>query len=370
MTGMEPALEKSPLYERHVAAEARMGEEDGWVVPMSYSGVLEEAARIRRTAAVFDLSHLGRIRLRGNGALSLLRRVCTADVVRQEDDTALHTLLCTPHGGVIEECLLLRLAESWVLTCGPGNRRKVLSHLAAQNVPDVRIDDQTGKVGQLAVVGPAAKEILRRILPVSLEGLTAGRVKTGSWMIADYLALRTAGLGVWGLEVMIPAMFLPRAWDYLMRQEDLVPAGMAAWDVLRVEAARCRYGQELHEAVDPISAGLQGCVDFGRDFLGAAALRAVAEKGPARRRVWLLRAETGPGNGTPPALRLPRMGTRLLDPAGREVGAFTSATFSPHYQRAAAMAYVASDVAEGAATLREDDGTAWRVEKVLGRVSS
>lgn len=392
---MEDLLHKSPLHDKHVAAEAVMGEEGGWAVPMSYSGALEEAAAARRRAVLFDLSHIGRIRLRGDGALTLLERVCTADVARQEDDTVLHTLLCNERGGVLDECCLIRLTNFWVLTCTAANREKIIEHLASQisqNIPDARVDDQTTKVGQLAAVGPDAQKILNRVLPINVEGVQPHHVKTGSLMIANYIAAWTGYAGGWGLEVMVPTMFLGRAWDYVMKQtgeKAVAPAGMAARDILRIEAGRCRYGHEINEMIDPITAGLRGSVSFDHDFIGVEALRKMFEKGPSRRRVLIVKEETAPSgtarNGTAPSGKplagsnsmtkkgkeeitptsIPLMGTRVLGDEDREVGAITSATYSPKYERPMAMAYVAADVAETGTILRVELAGDWRIEKVF-----
>ena len=122
---------KTPLYARHVAEGAELGEEGGWVIPLYYVGALEEAAEVRRRAGVFDLTHLGRIRIRGDGALDLLERACTSDVAHQEDDTAAYTLLCNERGGVLADALLLRLPDCWLMTTAAICRRKVLEHLRA-----------------------------------------------------------------------------------------------------------------------------------------------------------------------------------------------------------------------------------------------
>ncbi|MBN1942806.1 MAG: aminomethyltransferase family protein [Phycisphaerae bacterium] len=364
---MDNDLLKTSLHDKHVAAEAVMGEEGGWAVPMSYSGALEEASLAHKAAVLFDLSHLGRIRIRGDGALELLQRVCTADVARQEDDTVLHTLLCNERGGILDECRLIRLVNFWVLTCNAMNREKLLEHLLFQKIPDARVDDQTFKVGQLAVLGPTAQKILNHVLPISVDNLQPGQAKMGSLMIANYIAARTSLAGGWGLEVMVPTMFLARAWDYVMKQTGenaLAPAGMAAWDVLRIEAGRCRYGHELHEAVDPITAGLRSSVSFDHDFLGAEALKNVLKKGPSRRRVLMVGGKTAP-SGKPVTTSIPLMGTNVIGKEDRHVGEITSATFSPTYERPLAMAYVATDVAEPQTTLRVENAGAWRIEKVF-----
>jgi len=201
-------------------------------------------------------------------------------------------------------------------------------------------------------------------------------------MIANYIAAWTGYAGGWGLEVMLPTMFLGRAWDYVMKQtgeKAVAPAGMAARDILRIEAGRCRYGHEINEMIDPITAGVRGSVSFDHDFIGAESLRKIFEKGPSRRRVLMVKEETAPSGkllaGSSQTMKkgkeeiiptsIPLMGTRILGDEDREVGAITSATYSPKYEAPLAMAYIAADVAEAGTTLRVESAGDWRVEKVF-----
>ncbi|MHC4295333.1 MAG: hypothetical protein ACYSTL_07085, partial [Planctomycetota bacterium] len=212
----EQELIKTALHSRHVALEAKMGEEAGWCVPLSYRGALEEVTKIRRRAGVFDLSHYGRIRIRGDGALDLLERACTADVVHQEDDTTLTTLLCNERGGIIDVCRLIRLANFWVMVCSPGAREKVLEHLTLLGDQfAAKVDDQTPKTSMLGVGGPGAPQILDAVLPFSVSDLPAGIVKFGSLMVARYIAERIDFIGEWGVCVEIPNMVTARAWTFI-----------------------------------------------------------------------------------------------------------------------------------------------------------
>ena len=155
-------------------------------LPLSYLGALDEAREVRRRAGVFDVSHIGRIRIRGNGALDLLEHVCTADVTRQEDNTAQSTLLCNAAGGILDAGFIVRLETFWVLTTSPGNREKVLNHL--QPFADefgAKVDDQTFKTCQLAVTGPAAATVLDTVLPEKVSTLPSHTAKMGSLLLAD-----------------------------------------------------------------------------------------------------------------------------------------------------------------------------------------
>jgi aminomethyltransferase len=351
----ETDLQQLPLHDKHTAAGASMGSEDGWAVPMHYGDALGEATRASRGAGLFDLSHLGRLRIRGDGALDLLERVCTHDVAHQEDDTAELTCLCNEQGGVIDCGFLYRLPRFWVLTTSAGNAAKVLAHLNEQaDAFDARVDNQGDKVAQLGVVGPDGEALLDAVLPISIAGLPRGAAKMGSLMVANYIASRTGLAGQWALEVMVPNAFAGQAWAYVTkkaRDNAIQPCGMAARDMLRMEAGLPRYGHELNETIDPITAGLAGCVSLDHDFIGADALAKISEAGPQRRRV-LLKLEDGKGEAS-----IPRQGTILRGTDGREIGTITSGSFSPTQGAILAQAYLAADAADvgAGAVLDEDD---------------
>ena len=143
---------QTALHAQHLSGEASMGEEAGWSMPLRFGAVAEEVQACRERAGVFDVSNVGRLRVRGDGALELLERVCTHDVARQEDNTASPTLLLNERGGILDMGILYRLDRFWVLTTSPDNREKILAHLQAQEIAGVKIDDQTNKVAQLAAV--------------------------------------------------------------------------------------------------------------------------------------------------------------------------------------------------------------------------
>ena len=348
----EDESHKPALHDQHVALDARMAPEAGWRMPLSYRGALDEAVGVRRRAGVFDVSHCGRIRIRGDGALDLLERACSCDVVHQEDDTSETTLLCNDRGGIIDCGRLIRLSDFWVLVTSPPCREKVLTHL--QELAEqygAKVDDQTDKTTMLVAAGPATAGILDAVLPFDVSDLPAGAVKFGSILIARYIAERVDLTGEWGVAVSIPDMMAGQAWKFVTQgagEHAIPPAGLAALDVLRIEAGLPRYGHELNETIDPVTAGLAGAVHFEHDFIGRDALATIREKGPARQLVGLVPAAP---SSTPTVASIPRSGTAVSTGDGSEVGAVTSATYSPTLEKVIAMAYVDREAAEAGTAL-------------------
>jgi len=332
---------KTALHDRHVAMDAEMVCGGGWLMPRRFRDVAEEVAEVRRRAGVFDISHVGRIRIRGDEALETVERACTADVIRQEDDTARVTLLCDEAGRIVDQCLIVRLEDYWLLTTSPSRRETVLAHLQAiADDLEATVDDQTPKTAMICVAGPAAEGILSEVLPVPVADLPVGAAKVGSLLIARYVALRTEYLGQWALEVVLTKMMVSQAWRFITDKvgvNAIPPAGLAARETLRIEAGQPGYGHELDETIDPFTAGLGWAVDFDHDFLGRGALEELRSRPPTRKRVGLILEAAGAA--------APQPATAVTSAADAPAGVVTSGVHSPSLDKTVAMAYVAPDLA-------------------------
>ena len=276
------ALLKTVLHDRHVSAAARMGPWEGWDMPLDYGDADGEVAEVRARAGVFDISHLGRIRIRGDGAVDLLERLCTSDAARQEDDTAAVTLLCNDAGKIIDAGILIRLESDWVLTCSAAARQKVLEHVQANAADfDVKVSDQTQNTAHIWACGRAAAGILDAVLPEKVSPLPRGAAKTGSFVVARYIASRTGCTNLWSLEVILPNMLANQAWSFITAKAGanaIRPAGMSAREILRKEASLPRRGSDFDDTTDPITAGFERAVDFNHDFLGRDAVLKIKQQ--------------------------------------------------------------------------------------------
>jgi aminomethyltransferase len=365
----EEKLHPSPLHDLHMALEAKMGEEAGHLIPLSYGNALGEARETRARAGVFDLSHAGRIRLRGDEAQVLLERLCTHDVAHQEDATIAPTLLCNERGGILAEVQLLRLEDHWLMNTPAVNRVKVLEHLTAHAAGlAVKIDDQTDKTVRIDVLGPRAGEILDAVLPFRVSQMAPHAAIEGSMLIIKYVAARTDLGSLWGAQVILPTMLAGKAWNFITHKAGdnaIKPAGLAAMDVLRIEEGLPRYGHEINETIDPITAGLANLVGLGHQFVGRDAVAQLSDRPPARKRVRLVIGPDRPPLGGATEITdsvflfdlqdiIPRQGATILDADGAEVGVVTSGTYSPTRRAVIAMGYVAASAATPEAKLHVD----------------
>ncbi len=336
---------RTPLHPRHVALGARLVPFAGWEMPVQYGGIIEEHRAVRRVAGLFDVSHMGELRLRGPRALDAVDALCANDPRRLTAGRALYTPLCHADGGTVDDCLVycLEPRADYLFVVNAANVAADLAWmqrtLADRGLApaDATLIDESPATALLALQGPRASAILGRALAPGRDGLVAALGPfhfARDVRIADApcLVARTGYTGEDGYEIACPADIVGSVWDALLAvgaPEGLRPCGLGARDTLRLEAALPLYGHELSPDISPLEAGLRRFVRLkDRDFCGAAALREAAAAGPAQHLVGLL--------PEPPAIA--RAGAAVSDPAGRPVGTVTSGTFAPTLGRGAAMA--------------------------------
>lgn len=345
-------MHKSPLHEFHVSCGAKMVEFAGWEMPIHYGGIRREHLHTRTKLSVFDVSHMGRIRIRGDGASLFLQRICTRDL----SDTSVHqskySHVCNQDGKILDDVIISRHDDHWMMICNAANREKILAWLGEHAAEgEVQIDDQTFDTAMLAIQGPEAVGFVESNFGLEIDNLKRYWFIDGEFLGIAYTIYRSGYTGEDGVEAVVPAgavsLMLPLLFgDDSSAASECKPAGLAARDTLRLEAAMPLYGHELHEGVDPISAGQGWCVQLENDFIGCEAMRKIHAEGPKRKLVGLqLEGQ-----------RIARQG-QPIQCDGRIVGEITSGTMSPTLEKSIAMGYVEASTA--------DKGT--RVSIDLGR---
>lgn len=334
------SLQRTPLYDWHMRAGARLIEFAGWEMPVHYpSGPLAEHQRVRTAAGLFDISHMGQLQVRGLHAEPFLQTIQTWDVRRTPVGQAHYALLCYADGGVVDDIFLYHLPDAWLIVVNAANRAKDLAWLRA-HLPsdDIVLEDISPTRAILAIQGPQAQTILQRATDVDLATLTYHGVCWGNVAGVPALIGATGYTGEYGYELSLPAERAEEVWVALLEMgapEGLIPCGLAARDTLRAEAALPLYSHELHAEVDPISAGLGFAVRFDKGpFLGRDALLKTRLEGPQRRLVGFEMLERS----------VPRHGYRVTM-GGVAVGQVTSGLYSPTTGRYVGMAYVPAEYA-------------------------
>jgi aminomethyltransferase len=320
-------LRRTALFDRHVAAGAKLVPFAGWEMPVQYAGVREEHLAVREHAGVFDVSHMGEVETRGPGALGFLQRMLSNDVSKLAVGGAQYSVLCREDGGVLDDLFTYRLGEDRFLTVtNASNHDKDLAWLRAHAGGfDVELVDRLDDYAMLAVQGPDARALLA---PLAGGDLPA-RFRTAELHVAGAPALvcGTGYTGEDGVEILCAPDAAPAIWDALLAA-GVAPAGLAARDTLRLEACFHLYGNDLMESRGPIEAGLGWCCKEATGFVGAEAVAAMRRLGPPERLVPFELA--GPG--------IPRQGNPVV--GGGEV---TSGTWSPSLEVGIGMAYVPAE---------------------------
>jgi aminomethyltransferase len=348
-------LKRTPFYDFHVSAGARMVEYAGWEMPILYRGIIEEHEHTRKSGSIFDVSHMGRISFSGPQAAALIDRVVTRKISDQRIGQSRYSLVCNEAGGILDDVIVSRDTKNWLVVCNASNRERIVKHFnEVRRSADLDVDvvDQTTATAMVAIQGPKVIEKLANVLPVEFDTLRRYHFVTDSLMLVKFTCFRSGYTGEDGVELILPAKAAAMAMKMLGGRMDraeatIRPAGLGARDTLRLEAGMPLYGNELTEATDPLSAGLGWAVDLTKDFIGVASLRQIAEAGPKRKLVGLELADR----------RIARHGAPVLQ-NGKSVGEVTSGTFGPTLQKSIAMAYVDAPLAaEGTALEVELKGT-------------
>ncbi|WP_153559188.1 glycine cleavage system aminomethyltransferase GcvT [Roseimaritima sediminicola] len=353
---MTASLAATPLLPWHRSAEATLVPFAGYEMPIQYGSIVQEHQACRRSAAVFDVSHMGRLRFDGEGSAQLLDHLLSRRVIGMKPGQVRYGLICNADGGVLDDVLVSRLetpsgTDYHLMVVNASNREKILKwiqpHLA--DFPKVTMSDRTEVTAMIAVQGPEAIGICSRLFSVDIAGLRYFRGVVTEQFSKPVIVSRTGYTGEDGIEIIVRAEDALRVWENLMlagRDQGITAAGLGARDTLRMEAGMPLYGHELSEQINPLEAGLGFACDLDdRSFVGDDALRAARQRGATRARVGLV----------PEGRRPVREACAILDAEGQTIGQVTSGGPSPTLGHPIAMGYVQPAAAEVGTTVRIDN---------------
>lgn len=345
------ALRRTPFFDHHVRAGARLIDFGGWEMPVQYEGIIAEHHRVRQQVGLFDVSHMGEVRLRGPRAVEAVDHLVANQVTDLVDGQARYTPLCRPSGGIVDDLIVYRIAADDILICvNAANRAKDFAWLREHNpLPDeVEVTDEHDAWAQVAVQGPAAEAVLQQLTGVDLAAIAYYHFAMGAVAgVEGCVIARTGYTGEDGFEVFLPPAGADAVWTQLMAVGaplGLGPIGLGARDTLRLEAKMMLYGSDMDDQTTPIEAGIGWAISLDKpaDFIGKAALVQQKAERPRRRLVGL--TVTG---------RIARPGCDVLAD-GKVVGQVTSGTRSPTLGQNIALAYVPPRLARPGTALTID----------------
>ncbi len=332
---MNTAPRPTPLRAQHQRSGARLVDFAGWELPVQFTGIQAEHRLVREQVGLFDVSHMGRLSLRGDGTEAFLDSLLPYDVQRLSPGRMAYTVMCNDSGGAIDDLAVYCLApQDYLLVINASRATHDLSwirdHATRTDAGDVTIVDRTPGEAMIAVQGPEAEALVAATIGPESKELGFFRCLTMTTEQGEWLVSRSGYTGEDGFEIICPAAAARDLWQQLQRG-GARPAGLAARDTLRLEAGLCLYGNELSEQITPLEAGLEWtlALDKETDFPGREALRLQRQKGVRRRLLGLRLLTRG----------IPRAQQSVVDGA-RPVGEITSGTHSPVLKQGIAMAYV------------------------------
>lgn len=332
----ESPLKRTPLYDTHVRAGARIVPFAGWEMPLQYSGIIDEVAAVRTSAGMFDVSHMGEFHASGPGALAWLNGVATNDVSRLEPGRAQYSLLLNEEAGIVDDILVYRMAdEEWMLVVNAGNLAGDWEWLEGRLLPGVVLEDSSELTSLVALQGPLAQEILQPFCSGPLQELRRFGFAAGEVAGVPAIVSRTGYTGEDGFEIFVQEK-VETVWAALATDERVRPCGLGARDILRIEAGNVLYGHEIWDEVNPLSAGLMWTVALDKPpFIGSQALQTIVEAGAALTLC-----------GIRSSGRIPPRQDYVVRKDGEEVGFITSGVYSPTLSCPIGMAYLPPELSD------------------------
>jgi aminomethyltransferase len=335
-------MKTSPLHEKHLALNAKMADFGGWLMPIEYpgAGVLAEHAAVRERVGLFDVSHLGKASVIGEGALEFLNRSLTNDLEKIQNGSAQYTLLCTPDGGVVDDLIAYRNSDKdFFLVPNASNTSDVVKVLQGTAPDGITVTNLHSNYAVLAIQGPLASDVLAKLGVVTdIDYMAFTHVSISG---ADVIVCRTGYTGEFGYELLPKVEDASRVWDAIV--DAMTPmgglvCGLGARDTLRTEMGYPLHGHELSLEITPVEASASWAVGWKKEnFIGSQVLKAQREQGASRKSFALKSLDRG----------IPRAGMAVKNLDGDVVGEITSGTFSPTLKQGIGLALLSSSVELG-----------------------
>ena len=336
---------RTSLHGLHAARGAQIVTFAGYEMPVRYpAGILAEHLHTRAKASLFDVSHMGQVALRGNGAAAALETLVPGDIVGLEPGRMRYSVLTNAAGGIVDDLIVTNVGNYLFLVVNASRKRDDIALLRSA-LPDAIAVDELADRSLVALQGPAASAVLARLAPgaETMPFMTARPFEIDGSRLA---VTRSGYTGEDGYEISIPSADAVRIAELLLAEDEVKPAGLGARDSLRLEAGLCLYGHDIDEATTPVEAALSWTIPRRRrdegGFPGAEVILRQIRDGAPRRRVGLA------PDGRAPA----REGTEITDEDGRPLGAVTSGGFGPSVGGPIAMGYVDSSFAAEGTPIR------------------
>jgi aminomethyltransferase len=334
-------MKNTPFTDKHIALGAKMAEFAGYNMPISYTGINDEHAAVRKNAGVFDVSHMGEFILKGDKALSLIQRVTTNDASKLTAGKAQYSCMPNDNGGIIDDLLIYCVEENkvYMIVVNASNIEKDWNWIVKHNTDNAEMHNISDKTCLLAIQGPNATKILQPLTDMDILNLKYYTFTKGKFAgVENVLVSATGYTGAGGVEIYFDAKdgAADKIWNAIFEAgtpQGLKPIGLGARDTLRLEMGFCLYGNDIDDTTSPLEAGLGWITKFTKDFTSKSIFEKQKTDGVQRKLVGFEMIDKG----------IPRHHYEIKDATGNKIGYVTSGTQSPSLQKAIGMGYVAAE---------------------------
>ena len=331
-------IKNTPFTEKHTALGAKMAAFAGYNMPISYTGINDEHAAVRKNAGVFDVSHMGEFILKGTHALDLIQRVTSNDAAKLRPGQAQYSCLPNEDGGIVDDLLVYCIEETnvYMLVVNASNIEKDWNWIKHHNKQHAEMHNISDKTCLLAIQGPNATKILQPLTDIDILNLKYYTFVKGKFAGVDNVLISATGYtGAGGVEIYFEDKdgAADKIWDAIFAAgapQGLKPVGLGARDTLRLEMGYCLYGNDIDDTTSPLEAGLGWITKFTKEFTAKEIFVQQKAEGVERKLVGFEMIEKG----------IPRQGYEIKDYTGATIGHVTSGTQSPSLGKAIGMGYV------------------------------
>jgi aminomethyltransferase len=330
-------LKRTPFFEKHLANKGKIVEFAGYEMPVQFQGIIAEHTRVRTTVGVFDVSHMGRVEIHGNDRYSFVNRVTTNDVKALAPFQAQYSVFCYPNGGVVDDLVVYNLPDYLLLVVNGANNEKDTNWLLENKSGDVKIENKTMEIAQLAIQGPKAEIVLQKITDINLSEIKFYWATKAKVANVNMLISRTGYTGEDGFEIYFDTKYALSVWDAIFsagKEFEITPIGLGARDTLRLEMKYCLYGNDIDKTTNPLEAGL-GFVtklDKPNGFIGSEVLKQIKATGISRKLIGFETMDKA----------IPRPHYEIYKDS-QKIGFVTSGTSSPSLKKGIGLAYVKTE---------------------------
>lgn len=348
------SLKDTPLKDQHIKLNALMAEFAGWLLPIHYGSIIDEAKYTRRKVSVFDIFHMGEFIVKENPDKSSLDNIITVPVTKIKPGRCKYGFLLNERGTIIDDLIVFRIKEDeWMIVVNASNEERDAAIISSGLSNSAFFENISEKTAKLDVQGPLSAEIVSKIAGSKIKELKYYSNGIFNFLGGSYIISRTGYTGELGYEIYIDKNKVVELWNDLLKYPDCKPAGLGARDILRLEMGYPLYGDELTEDITPLEAGLGRFIDFEKNFIGREKLMEQKKNGIKKILIGIECSDR----------RQPRHLNKIFK-NGKEIGFVTSGVFSPHLNKGIGMGYIET----GSAAVGDDVKIITEKSEISGKI--